>query len=114
MNICKWCSESAHPAITQCDRVAYPEIEGCVCGCHQVTILEKYDKETWWLPSDDPIKMGLQLSIREKPFPGFVLIQYYREPSPLGELGAWVEGDEVKIQPKQLHDLKEIGAVKEV
>lgn len=108
MNLCKQCSESAHKVeVSRFPSPAPPEIAACECGCHQVIVLEEYDKETWWLPAEDPT-MALALRIRERPRPGFHLTYYYREPLPLGRLGPWVESSEVEVDPKQLQALKEI------
>lgn len=98
MAFCKWCSDSPH-------RVTADHKLECDCGCHQVCVLDEYDKEAWWLPAEEPT-MGMSLIIREKPIRGLVLTYYYREPQPLGLLGPWVESSEVQL------DLRQVGALK--
>lgn len=108
MNLCTGCSESAHKVgLSRFPSPAPAEIADCECGCHQVIVLEEYDKETWWLPAKEPT-MALALAIRERPRPGFHLTYYYREPSPLGRLGPWVEAGEVEMDPKQIQALNKI------
>lgn len=110
MNLCKAYSTTAHKVVPTPHPVTDPEIAGCDCGCHQVIVLEEYDKEAWWLPAQEPT-MGMSLKIRKKPRPGLILAYYYREPRPLGLLGPWVETmDDIEIDPVQLQSLKKITA----
>lgn len=108
MNLCNSCSTTVHKVVPTPRPIVDPEIAGCDCGCHQVIVLEEYDKEAWWLPAGEP-NMALALNIREKPRRGFILTYYYREPSPLGTAGPWVEtSNEVELDPIQMTALKDI------
>ena len=100
MSLCKECPEGFH-------QVAGKDDPNCDCGCHHVLVLKKYDRQTWWIPSEKP-DIGHALKLRERPIPGLILEYFFREPSPLGEAGPWVETNEVELDMAGVRALKQI------